>query len=437
MSRRSRQPPRQLTLGLKRTESKILHAADLHLDSPLRGLVRYEGAPIDEIRGATRRAFDQLIDLALSEKVELLLLAGDLYDGDWRDYGTGLFFASRMQRLRDEGIEVVVVRGNHDAQSRITRALRLPENVHELSTEEPATLVFDRLGVAVHGQSYPEGAVSEDLTARYPAPVPGMLNFGLLHTSLEGREGHAPYAPTTAQKLIAKGYDYWALGHVHQREVVSREPWIVFPGNLQGRHGKEPGPKGATLVSILEGEITAVEPRVLDVVRWDALDIDASQATDVDAVLERVERAIADRVEGEDRLLALRVRIRGTSPAHRALLADAARMEHEVRLLASGAMGKVWIERVELSTKSAIDFDRLAEGSGPIADLLAALRSLPSDPEAEELIARELREFKARLPERLRAEPGLDRDERAIAARLAPELEQLLIPLLLESEVPR
>ncbi|MCB1796433.1 MAG: DNA repair exonuclease, partial [Candidatus Competibacteraceae bacterium] len=107
---------------------RFLHAADLHLDSPLRGLDRYEGAPVDEVRGATRRAFENLIAVARRERVDLVVIAGDLYDGDWPDYNTGLFFIKGVAQLAEEGIPVAIVRGNHDAASRLTKALRLPAN---------------------------------------------------------------------------------------------------------------------------------------------------------------------------------------------------------------------------------------------------------------------------------------------------------------------
>ncbi len=122
---------------------KFIHAADVHLDSPLHGLERYEGAPVAEMRGATRRALENLVDLCRDERADFLLLAGDLYDGDWRDFGTGLFFAAQMVRLREAGVRVFVVRGNHDAASRITRSLRLPDNVHVFASRRPETVVDD------------------------------------------------------------------------------------------------------------------------------------------------------------------------------------------------------------------------------------------------------------------------------------------------------
>src|SRR5262245_28090371 len=185
---------------------KFLHAADLHLDSPLRGLDRYEGVPVDRFRGATRAALSNLCDLCLAEPVDFVLLAGDLYDGNWKDFRTGLFFVSQMTRLRDAGIPVLVVRGNHDAESALTRSLRLPANVVVLSSRAPETdaTTLERLGVVVHGQGYASRAVTHDLARSYPEAVPGLFNIGMLHTSVDGREGHASYAPCSVETLRSK-----------------------------------------------------------------------------------------------------------------------------------------------------------------------------------------------------------------------------------------
>src|SRR5882757_4623826 len=133
---------------------KFVHSADLHLDSPLSGLSKYEGAPVEQIRGATRRALENLVKLCLSEGAQLLVIAGDLYDGDWRDYSTGLFFNKQMSALRAAGVKVVWIRGNHDAASKLTAHLALPDNVHELSHRKPESFLLEELGVAVHGQGF-------------------------------------------------------------------------------------------------------------------------------------------------------------------------------------------------------------------------------------------------------------------------------------------
>ena len=279
---------------------RFLHAADIHLDSPLRGLQAYEGAPVEMLRGATRQAFSNLVDLAIEQQVAFVLLAGDLYDGAWRDFNTGLFFIAQMRRLHEKAIAAFVVYGNHDAESELTKRLELPPNVQEFQPKRATTVRIDRLKVAVHGQSFRSPAVEENLVPGYPAPIPGWLNIGLLHTALEGNAEHATYAPCSAAELIAKGYDYWALGHVHAHQIVHRDPWIVFPGNLQGRHVKETGAKGAVLVTVRDGAIETVEHKPVDVVRWAHLQVDVSASSDTAHALGLVSEKLADLYRRSD-----------------------------------------------------------------------------------------------------------------------------------------
>jgi len=156
---------------------KFIHAADIHLDSPLIGLERYDGAPIDEVRGATRKALQNLVERAVHEKVDFVLIAGDLYDGDWKDYNTGLFFVSQMTKLRDSGIKVIIATGNHDAASQITKNLRIPDNCRMLSVHKSESVVFESLGVAIHGQGFSTRAVTDNLVAHYPKARPGLFKF--------------------------------------------------------------------------------------------------------------------------------------------------------------------------------------------------------------------------------------------------------------------
>ncbi len=246
---------------------KFLHAADIHLDSPLTGLSSLGAVPEAVTRHCTRRAFANLIDLAIAHDVAFVIIAGDLYDADWRDYSTGLFFAGEMRRLARP---CFLIRGNHDARSVITKSLVPPPNVFEFSSRRAETQLLEELGVALHGRSFPDRAVPEDLSALYPDPLPGRLNIGILHTSAEDPGEHASYAPCRIPGLIAKGYDYWALGHIHQRQDLHPpgSPWIVFPGNIQGRHVRETGAKGCTLVDVQDGRITGLEHRETDVLRW-------------------------------------------------------------------------------------------------------------------------------------------------------------------------
>lgn len=361
---------------------KFVHAADLHIDSPLVGLERYEGAPVEQIRQATRRAVGNLVNLCLQEGAGALVLAGDLFDGEWRDYSTGLFFVAQMQRLRQAGVTVVIAKGNHDAQSQISQRLLLPDNVREFGAERAETFAFPELGIAFHGQSYAHRAEHRDLAAGYPEPVPGVVNVGVLHTCATGRPGHEPYAPCKLETLLSKGYEYWALGHVHEREVLATSPWVVFPGNLQGRHVKETGPKGASLVEYGAGAITSVEHRVLDVVRFARLDVGAATANNAEEVVDLAFDAISAAWQAaEERTLVARVRVSGVSAAHAAVHRDLERWSTEVRARANELPG-VWVERVVFDTRpvqAPADIEKRADALGQILRAIAELRGHPPD----------------------------------------------------------
>lgn len=412
---------------------KFIHTADIHLDSPLKGLEAHEDAPVEEIRGATRRAFDNLIDLAIEEEVDFILIAGDLYDGTWKDYNTGLFFVSRMGRLSKAGIKVFIVSGNHDAASQITKALLLPDNVTLFSSKKPQSVQLDDLGVIIHGQSYSIRAVTENLTAQYPQNDPSSFNIGLLHTSLTGREGHENYAPCTVDDLKSKGYDYWALGHVHKREIVSHDPWIVFPGNIQGRHIKETGAKGVTLVTVEDGRIAKVEKRELDVLRWAICQVDLSQCETSESVYDSVRQSFEqelDMVNG--RTLALRLVLTGKCPVHAQLLDRTAQWTEEFRGITTG-FGDLWLEKVKFQTSRKVSFEEIFGEDTPIAGLLRSIQHLELDGDALLGLVPELSVLKSKLPAEIHNgdEPFFDPSSDKIA-ELRIEVQELLIAKLLQ-----
>ncbi|MBX3188086.1 MAG: DNA repair exonuclease [Labilithrix sp.] len=414
---------------------KFVHAADLHIDSQLRGLDRYEGAPSARMRDATRRALENLVGLCIEEKAAFLLLGGDVFDGSWKDFSTGLFFVSQMAKLKDAGVPVVIVRGNHDAASAITKSLRLPDNVRELSAKKPETIELRDAGACVHGQSFAQRATTDDLAARYPDAVSGVLNVGLLHTCLDGREGHDPYAPTSLHTLRSKGYDYWALGHVHAREVLSTEPWIVFPGNLQGRHAREIGPKGASVVTVSDGAIADVEHRPLDVVRWEHLVVDAAEASDAIEVVDRARAALEAASAGAPgRLLAARVTVRGATRANASIRADLERFDAELRAAATDGLGDgAWLEKVKIETRSIVDLARVREEQGAVGHLARRLASIKDDPKELAELGAALAELDKKLPPELReGDDGLLLADAATLRAIVDDVEQTLLPRLLE-----
>jgi DNA repair protein SbcD/Mre11 len=409
---------------------KFIHAADIHLDSPLCGLARYEGAPVEQIQNATRQAFVNLINLAMQESVDFVLLAGDLYDTDWKDYNTGLFFNKQMTRLREAEIPVYMVLGNHDAGNSMTRELQLPENVTRFSTSQPNTIRLDHLGVAIHGQSFPSKAVTEDLSSAYPNALSGYFNIGLLHTSVNGRKDHAPYAPCSLPGLLSHGYDYWALGHIHKREVLHEKPWVVFCGNLQGRHVRETGSKGCTLVNV-DVKKTTLSHVPLDVLRWEMCQLEVSDVTQAEDVIDRARGAVTQAMQtAESKPLAIRFTLNGVSSVHNELHSHRDRWTNEIRAAATDAgLGSVWVEKVNFQTQGLAT--RAWQEEGPLGELVEMLRTLPCDNDSLQVLSAEFRSLKNALPVEAR-EGGVDPDSPETLRRLLVGVEELLLSRLLK-----
>ena len=410
---------------------RFIHAADIHLDSPLVGLSAYPDAPAERLRTATRDAFENLVSLAIDEAVDFLIIAGDLYDGTWKDFNTGIYFARQVGRLKQVGIPVYLLYGNHDAESEMTKKLSLPDNVHVFPSNKAATFILPELRVALHGRSFKVAATTEDLATTYPDPHPGWLNIGVLHTALEGYAAHATYAPCSLAELHAKGYQYWALGHVHQYLQWDGSSIIAFPGNLQGRNIRETGPKGALLVTADGADIQSVERRFVDVLRWHRLQIDASQAGALAEVVQLVGRNLEELVAGRESPLPLAVRLTltGASRAHGELFGLEPQLRAEVLAQAASIAGEqLWIEKVEVDTVPLDRPELLATRGGAVADLQAILAGASRD----EALLQSLRDDFAQLvakipPEVLHALPQLAN----VRSGQLQELVQTTVPSLL------
>ena len=408
---------------------KFIHAADIHLDSPLHRLEVYEGAPVEAIRGASRRALENLVELALTEAVDFILIAGDLFDGDWRDYHTGLYFTAQMARLKAAGIAVFIVSGNHDAAGRMTRRLPYPDNVHLFGHRAPETRRLDPLKVAVHGQSFAKSAVTENLALGYPEPLPGYFNIGLLHTSLTGREGHETYAPCSLDDLASRGYDYWALGHVHQFEIAAHRPPVVFPGCLQGRHVREAGVKGGVLVTVPEGSAPDIVHQPLDVIRWSRLTIDMDGLGNEKGALDRVGAALAEEAQRNAPLpLIVRVVLTGATALHDTLSGNLEYWKQAVRSTALANLGDgVWIEGLRLATRRPDTASRALD-PGPLLELERLVDTIAREDDLLLDLGRELDALLRKLPAEYRQGPeAIDSANPDHLRRIVREAHALLV----------
>jgi len=416
---------------------KFIHAADIHLDSPLHRLGAYEGVPVEAFRRATRRAFENLIQLAISKKVSFVLIAGDLWDGDWKDYNTGLYLVSCLKQLNTADIPVYMIAGNHDAASRISKTLRFPENVKMFSVDAPETITVEGLDVALHGQGFASPAMKKDLSKKYPEAVTGHYNIGMLHTCATGREGHESYAPCSIEALKSKGYDYWALGHVHTREILSEDPLILFPGNIQGRHIRETGPKGCMLVTVDDTGGTTPVFKSLDVVRWESVHVDARNCDSGYDILDRLSEEIERILEANGTIpMALRIHVHGETPVQSEILSDTERWLNETRALAIDAgSGQLWVEKVKFDLSPPLSDQPFQRAEGALGELLKLFDELQAGPQGKLQLFDELQDLQRKLPHELKMELELKNGGEEWLKYLMTRVRPMLVRRLLNKGI--
>lgn len=355
---------------------RFVHSADIHLDSPLRSLALRDKDLAALIGTATRAALTAIVDLCLAERVDALILAGDLYDGEQTSMKTALFLAAEMARLHKAGIRVFIVRGNHDAASRITTELTLPDNVTVFGAK-PGMVELQRnrtqTPVAIHGLSFAKPHAPESLLPGYGAPVPGAVNIGILHTSLDGSPGHSLYAPCTVADLDATGFRYWALGHIHKRAVHQRAATVVMPGMPQGRDINESGAKSATLVTVADDGTIHLEERITALAQFERVTLDATGITEWVALAGAVGKALgAARDKAAAPHLVARLAITGATPLAWRMRQDADLLKGEADHQAAIA-GSTFVEKLALavtppglaaatSADPLVELRRLVEG---------------------------------------------------------------------------
>lgn len=393
---------------------KILHTADIHLDSPLTSLALRDEQLRENIQSATRSAFVRIIETTLSEGVAALLISGDLYDGVQRSAKTAAFLTAQLERLRDAGIPVFYIKGNHDAENPITGEVTLPDNVHVFDGRGGKVQVADT-DIWIHGVSFSGKHAPSSLLNKFGAPVSGAVNIAMLHSSLAGAAGHDNYAPCSVAELAAMGFDYWALGHVHKRQVHSEAPWVVMPGIPQGRDIGEAGRKSATLLSIEAGEITVAEIPT-SVVSFLNHTVDLSGAESDDDIRQKIRadlHAMASKL-GQAESTILRLSLAGHTPRHWHVLRDRD-VWFETAMQIAEEIGQLWIEKLsfaleapqeasdknateelgQIMVKIAAEDGFVAQAQAEVEEVLSQLPSacrtaLLTDPEALATLTEEL-----------------------------------------------
>lgn len=417
---------------------RFVHAADIHLDSPLRSLALRNPELADLIGNATRQAFVRIVDLCLREQVDALILAGDLYDGEQTSMKTARFLAEQMRRLDTAGIRVFIIRGNHDALSQITKELSLPDTVKTFTGRSEAIAVERARGefpVVIHGISFAEQHAPESLVTKYKPAVEGAFNVGVMHTSLTGSSGHNPYAPCTVADLQGAGFGYWALGHIHKRSVIEGKCTVVMPGMPQGRDINEAGAKSASLVTVLDDHSIQIDECFTSIAQFERVEVDASGIDEWDILAKEIGRSLEQaRADATSDQLVARVRLKGATPLAWRMRRDIEILQTESEDRAS-VIGKCWVEKVEIQARPP------SESESASGDPLIELRRLITDEVAgsdsfKTAAIEAAEELRGQLPPECRHMLGEDEAtfERAVAGLLDEGADNVIARLHANSD---
>jgi len=356
---------------------RFIHASDLHLGAPFRGISAEQGDVASALRDATLKAYENLIELCRRKKANFVVIAGDVYNAADRSIKTQLAFRDGLASLALKGIEVFVAHGNHDPLQEWIASLSWPEGVHVFgSTEvEEFTVKIDHVdAVRVYGISYGTKHENRNLLKKFRADKdPAIFRISVLHCNCGGQVGHDPYVPCTVRQLVETGFDYWALGHVHERLELSADPHVIYPGNTQGLSIREQGPRGCYVVDVDEAGEVSLEFCPLDVIRWKTLEMDIENFQTLDALDTFITDTLETLCEQEgDRPVVCRIRLTGSGPLYPGLGRVGAEKDllSRVRDTVLKLEPFVYVEKVENLCRPELDLARRKQEGDLLAELL-------------------------------------------------------------------
>ncbi|WP_339270288.1 DNA repair exonuclease [Paenibacillus sp. FSL R5-0744] len=381
---------------------RFLHAADLHLDSRFAGLAHISPAIRSYLRESTFAALGRLVRVAIQENVDFIVISGDVYDVSDASLQGQLRFQEALKELGQQGIHVFLIHGNHDPLDGLRLTTEMPRHVTVFGGEKPdlATAYRRKDGqevAIVSGISYPTAKVTDNTAVTFSRKAGSRLfHIAMLHGNVDGDLLHETYSPCSRRDLIERGFDYWALGHIHKRSVLHEKPAIIYPGNIQGRSIKETGPKGCYVVDVDEAGSATPHFHELDYVRWQVRDLSIEGLSNEAEWIQSVEQVIDDiREELPELMSVVRFRLIGRGDVHKVLaekgavedlLSELQRRE-AVRAERKDYKGLVWVEGFAVESGLAIDRERLLEEDSFLGEMLRITERTEHSAEAlEELI---------------------------------------------------
>jgi DNA repair exonuclease SbcCD nuclease subunit len=355
---------------------RFIHCSDLHIDSPFKGVQSLQPDLARKLRASTQQAFKKIVQLAIREQVDAVLIAGDIYDSADKSLRAQMKFRDALNELCKANIPAFMVHGNHDPLDSWSSSLAWPENVTVFSGDTVECFPVEKNGLVlarVYGISYPVRNVQENLALRFERKHKEGFAVGLLHANVGGNKNHDAYAPCSKDDLITSGMDYWALGHIHAHEILNpAQPAIVYSGNTQARHFNEAEAKGCCLVTLKEQGVPEIQFRATDAVRFRSESVNLTSAMTMDEVLHSLKEKIEGlSLESEGRDLVLRLTLIGRTEMHQELRRTGAveDLMKEIQEDYGNRTPWVWVE-LALETRGTYDIDELRQGQDFIADLI-------------------------------------------------------------------
>jgi len=402
---------------MKSANPYFIHAADLHLGAPLKSLGKQLSLEAKaNLIALVGQAFDNLIELCLSESAEFLVLSGDIYDGANREAAAQLKFERGLKRLVDADIKVYIVHGNHDPLSDdVLNIVRLPEGVHVFKPGDVQVVkhtLRDGTTVSIAGVSYASESESENLALRFQSIKRDGARavIGILHTNLAGQAGHSNYAPCSKNDLAAAPVDYWALGHVHKRviEEMGKNRYWAYPGNLQGRDADETGSKGALRVPILATGVGKPEFVACDVIRFHKIEVDCESAEDWGFVRDLVRQKISE-IQSDSRPLVVRVKLSGQTIAHKAIaeVEKSGGAFSDLQVDSTDELNGGYIETLTVETSPKVEFEALISADDLRGDVLRTIKNMTIESLKQLVTAGVLDESLVEVFERVQNEESL------------------------------
>ncbi len=369
------------------TKVRFIHTSDLHLDSPFKGLSSWNRDLAARLKDAAFKSFKKIIDICIEEKVDFLIVAGDIFESDNKSLTAQLRFVAELKRLSDKGISSYFVCGNHDPLKTWLDVIQLPENVYRFNSLEVERHIYmkDSIPVAgIYGISFGDKVVKENLALKYGLKDKSCpFSIAVLHGTVGGAGPHENYAPFKVKDVKSKGFDYWALGHIHKRQVINeKDPVIIYPGNPQGRDFGETGAKGCTLVNVDSDNKMTVRFIPVQLIRFEEVEVTLGEEDKTDSLADKIQRARNNIEDYDDDVSCiLRVNITGRTLLH-SYLNKPGEIEQLRELFNEGQLEHgifTWIDQIRLNTMPLVDISSVERGNDFAAEIIKTFKKCEVD----------------------------------------------------------